>query len=144
MNQTNSPEPKNNSKQKIHSDHAPAALGPYSQAVRIGDYIYTSGQVALDPVHGLIVDNDIENQTIRVFENLKAVLTAAGTSLDHVIKATVYLKSMDDFGAMNEVYADYMAAEGIVPPARSTVEVARLPKDARIEIDVIALVPPKQ
>ena len=137
-------EPTNPSKkEKIHSDHAPAALGPYSQAVRIGDFVYTSGQVALDPVHGLIVDNDIENQTIRVFENLKAVLTAAGTSLDHVVKATVYLKSMDDFGTMNEVYADYMATEGIVPPARSTVEVSRLPKDARIEIDVIALVPQK-
>jgi len=144
MNQPNKPEPKNSTtKEKIHSDHAPAALGPYSQAVRIGDFVYTSGQVALDPVHGLIVDNDIENQTIRVFENLKAVLTAAGTSLDHVVKATVYLKSMDDFGTMNEVYADYMATEGIVPPARSTVEVSRLPKDARIEIDVIALVPPK-
>ena len=129
---------KSTTKEKINSDHAPAALGPYSQAVRVGDFVYTSGQVALDPVHGLIVDNDIENQTIRVFENLKAVLTAAGTSLDHVVKATVYLKSMDDFGTMNEVYADYMATEGIVPPARSTVEVARLPKDARIEIDVIA------
>ena len=144
MNQPNKPEPKNSTtKEKIHSDHAPAALGPYSQAVRIGDFVYTSGQVALDPVHGLIVDNDIENQTIRVFENLKAVLTAAGTGLDHVVKATVYLKSMDDFGTMNEVYADYMATEGIVPPARSTVEVSRLPKDARIEIDVIALVPQK-
>ena len=144
MNQPNTPEPKNSTtKEKIHSDHAPAALGPYSQAVRIGDFVYTSGQVALDPVHGLIVDNDIENQTIRVFENLKAVLTAAGTGLDHVVKATVYLKSMDDFGTMNEVYADYMATEGIVPPARSTVEVSRLPKDARIEIDVIALVPPE-
>jgi 2-iminobutanoate/2-iminopropanoate deaminase len=143
MSQPNKPEPKNSAKEKIHSDHAPAALGPYSQAVRIGDFVYTSGQVALDPVHGLIVDNDIENQTIRVFENLKAVLTAAGTSLDHVVKATVYLKSMDDFGTMNEVYADYMATEGIVPPARSTVEVSRLPKDARIEIDVIALIPKK-
>jgi 2-iminobutanoate/2-iminopropanoate deaminase len=134
-----------NAKQKsaIHTDHAPAALGPYSQAVRIGDFVYTSGQVALDPVHGLIVDADIENQTIRVFENLKAVLGEAGTGLEHVVKATVYLKSMDDFAAMNEVYADYMASEGVVPPARSTVEVARLPKDARVEIDVIAIVPSK-
>ncbi len=130
-------------KTAIHTDHAPAALGPYSQAVRIGDFVYTSGQVALDPVHGLIVDNDIENQTIRVFENLKAVLTEAGTGLEHVVKATVYLKSMDDFAPMNEIYAEYMQADGVVPPARSTVEVARLPKDARVEIDVIAMVPTK-
>ena len=137
-------EPANSSKKiKVHTDHAPAALGPYSQAVRIGDFVYTSGQVALDPNHGLIVDNDIENQTIRVFENLKAVLEEAGTNLDSVVKATVFLKSMDDFAAMNEVYADYMAAEGVVPPARSTVEVARLPKDARVEIDVIAYAPKK-
>src|ERR1700724_626559 len=112
-------QPENVQKSAIHTDHARAALGPYSQALRVGDFVYTSGQVALDPVHGLIVDADIENQTIRVFENLKAVLTAAGTSLNHVVKATVYLKSMDDFGSMNEVYADYMATEGIVPPARS-------------------------
>ena len=100
--------------------------------------IYTSGQIALDPVTGQLVDGGIREQTIRVLENLKAVLAAAGSDLQHVVKTTVYLKNMSDFAAMNEIYASYLAPEGWVAPARSTVEVARLPKDALVEIEVIA------
>ena len=125
-------------KTAIHSDHAPAAIGPYSQAVRVGELIYTSGQVALDPTSGQLTGTTAAEQTVRVFENLKAVLTAAGTDLSKVFKTVVFLKSMNDFAAMNEVYAQYLAPSGVVPPARSTVEVARLPKDALVEIEVIA------
>ncbi len=100
--------------------------------------VYTSGQVALDPESGEIVAGGIQEQTIRVFENLKAVLTAAGTGLERVIKTTVFLKSMNDFAAMNEIYARYLAPQGTTAPARSTVEVARLPKDSLVEIEVIA------
>jgi 2-iminobutanoate/2-iminopropanoate deaminase len=128
------------SKTAIHSDHAPAAIGPYSQAVRIGDLVYTSGQVALDPSTGQITGSNAAEQTHRVFENLGAVLAAAGTDLSRVFKTVVFLKNMNDFTAMNEVYAHYLAPAGIVPPARSTVEVARLPKDALVEIEVIAQV----
>jgi 2-iminobutanoate/2-iminopropanoate deaminase len=124
----------------IHSDHAPAAIGPYSQAVRVGNFIYTSGQVALDPSSGQIAGTTAAEQTKRVFENLKAVLAAAGTDLSHVFKTVVFLKDMGDFAAMNEVYARYLAPSGVVPPARSTVEVARLPKDSLVEIEVIAQV----
>ncbi len=126
------------SKSAVSTADAPAAIGPYSQAVQTGDLIYTSGQVALDPASGVLVEGGIQQQTIRVLENLKAVLTAAGSDLQHVIKTTVFLKSMSDFAAMNEIYARYLAPEGIVAPARSTVEVARLPKDALVEIEVIA------
>jgi 2-iminobutanoate/2-iminopropanoate deaminase len=122
----------------ISTRSAPAAIGPYSQAVRIGNVLYTSGQVALDPASGAIVAGGIAEQTERVLENLKAVLVAGSASLAHVVKTTVFLKSMGDFAAMNEIYARYFAADGVVPPARSTVEVARLPKDALIEIEVIA------
>lgn len=128
-------------KAKIATAEAPAAIGPYSQAVRVGSIVYTSGQVALDPASGNLVGGGIREQTERVLENLKAVLGAAGTSLADVVKTTVFLKDMNDFAAMNEVYARYLAVEGIVPPARSTVQVARLPKDALIEIEVIASVP---
>jgi 2-iminobutanoate/2-iminopropanoate deaminase len=127
-------------KQPISTPHAPAAIGPYSQAIRIGDFIYTSGQVALDPATGQIMGTTAAEQTTRVFENLKAVLAAAGTDLSKVVKSLVFLKNMEDFAEMNAVYAQYLAAEGAVPPARSTVEVARLPKDALVEIEVIALV----
>jgi 2-iminobutanoate/2-iminopropanoate deaminase len=127
-------------KSQISTPHAPAAIGPYSQAVRIGDLIYTSGQVALDPATGVIVSGGIEAQTTRVLENLKAVLHAAGIDLSHVVKTVVFLKDMGDFAAMNAVYGKYLALDGIVAPARSTVEVARLPKDALVEIEVIALV----
>jgi 2-iminobutanoate/2-iminopropanoate deaminase len=120
---------------------APAAIGPYSQAVHVGDTVYTSGQVALDPETGVLVPGGIREQTTRVLDNLTAVLGEAGLDLEHVVKTTVYLKNMADFTAMNEVYARYLAPEGVVPPARSTVEVARLPKDALVEIDLIAIRP---
>ncbi len=126
------------SKTAISTPNAPAAIGPYSQAIRIGDFLYTSGQVALDPATGQIVAGGIEAQTTRVLENLKAVVEAAGASLAQVFKTTVFLKDMNDFAAMNAIYDKYFAPEGAVAPARSTVEVARLPKDALVEIEVIA------
>jgi 2-iminobutanoate/2-iminopropanoate deaminase len=125
-------------KTPISTPHAPAAIGPYSQAIRIGDFVYTSGQVALDPVSGQIVPGGIAEQTTRVLENLKAVLEAAGTDLTRVIKTVVFLKDMNDFAAMNAIYGQYLTPAGTVAPARSTVEVARLPKDALVEIEVIA------
>lgn len=125
-------------KQAVSTTSAPAAIGPYSQAVRIGNFLYSSGQVALDPASGAVVPGGITEQTTRVIENLKAVLAAAGSSLAEVVKTTVFLKNMGDFAAMNEVYGRYFAASGVVAPARSTVEVARLPKDALVEIEVIA------
>jgi 2-iminobutanoate/2-iminopropanoate deaminase len=126
------------SKAAISTQEAPAAIGPYSQAVRIGNFLYTSGQVALDPASGAVVAGGVAEQTTRVIENLKAVLAAAGANLAQVVKTTVFLKNMGDFAAMNEVYGRYFAGQGVVAPARSTVEVARLPKDALIEIEVIA------
>ena len=125
-------------KTAVSTPQAPAAIGPYSQAVRIGDLVFASGQVALDPVGGQLVPGDIAEQTTRAFENIRAVLTEAGLGLADVVKTTVFLKNMGDFAAMNEVYAKYLAPEGIVPPARSTVAVAGLPKDALVEIEVIA------
>jgi len=126
---------------RISTSQAPAAIGPYSQAVRIGDTLYTSGQVALDPATGALVPGGIREQTSRVFDNLTAVLEEAGLDMSHVVKTTVFLKSMGDFATMNEVYARYLAPEGedVVPPARSTVEVAGLPKDALVEIELIAV-----
>jgi len=124
----------------VATTSAPAAIGPYSQAVRVGDFVYTSGQVALDPASGQIVPGGITEQTTRVLENLKAVLEAAGTGLSHVVKTVVFLKDMNDFAAMNAIYGKYLSPEGVVAPARSTVEVARLPKDALVEIEVIARV----
>ncbi len=125
-------------KTAVSTPNAPAAIGPYSQAIRIGDFLYTSGQVALDPASGQIVAGGIEAQTTRVLENLNAVLEAAGADLSQVFKTTVFLKDMNDFAAMNAIYGKYFAPEGTVAPARSTVEVARLPKDALVEIEVIA------
>ena len=127
-------------KKAVSTKSAPAAIGPYSQAVRIGDFLYTSGQVGLDPATGALVEGGIETQTTRVLENLKAGLEAAGIDLIHVVKTTIFLKNMGDFAAMNAIYAKYFAPEGVVAPARSTVEVARLPKDALVEIEVIAKV----
>jgi 2-iminobutanoate/2-iminopropanoate deaminase len=126
-------------KTSVATPLAPAAIGPYSQAVRVGDLVFTSGQVALDPATGALVAGNIREQTERVFANLSAVLEEAGLGFAHVVKATVYLKSMTDFAAMNEVYAKYLAPEGVAAPARTTVEVARLPKDALVEIDLIAV-----
>lgn len=127
-------------KTAVSTSGAPAAIGPYTQAVRIGNLVYTSGQIALDPASGQIVAGGIAEQTTRVLENLKAVLGAAGTDLAHAVKTIVFLKDMNDFAAMNAVYAAYFAPAGVVPPARSTVEVARLPKDSLVEIEVIATV----
>ncbi len=123
----------------ISTTSAPAAIGPYSQAVRLGDLVYTSGQVALDPVTGNFLGGDVTAQTERVCENLRAVLNEAGLNLTHVVKTTVFLKDMADFAAMNEVYARYFAPTDVVPPARSTVQVAALPKDAAVEIECIAV-----
>jgi 2-iminobutanoate/2-iminopropanoate deaminase len=130
-----------NAKSVISTANAPAAIGPYSQAVRSGGLVFTSGQVPLDPETGTIVAGGIREQTTRVLDNLTAVLAEAGLDMAHVVKTTVYLKKMADFAVMNEIYATYFASEGVVPPARSTVEVARLPKDALVEIDLIAREP---
>ena len=127
-------------KTAVSTSGAPGAIGPYSQGVRIGNWVYTSGQVALDPATGQLVPGGIEEQTTRVLENLKAVLAAAGSDLSRVVKTVVFLKSMADFAAMNAVYGKYLAPPGVVAPARSTVEVARLPKDALVEIEVIATI----
>jgi 2-iminobutanoate/2-iminopropanoate deaminase len=127
-------------KQAIATAGAPAAIGPYSQAVRVGALLYTSGQIALDPATGQMAEGGIEAQTRQVLENLKAVLEAAGSSLAQVVKTLVFLKSMGDFAAMNAVYAEYLAPEGVIPPARSTVQAAGLPRDALVEIEVVALV----
>jgi len=120
----------------ISTDRGPRAIGPYSQAIRAGGFLFLSGQVSLDPATQQLVQGGIAQQTERVLENLKGILEAAGSSLDRVVKTTVYLKDMNDFSAMNEVYARYFPS---APPARATVEVARLPKDARVEIELIAL-----
>jgi 2-iminobutanoate/2-iminopropanoate deaminase len=125
-------------KVSISTPNAPAAIGPYSQAVETETFLYTSGQVALDPATGKLVPGGIAEQTARVLENLKAVLAEGGCNLHDVVKTTVFLKNISDFAAMNEVYARYLAPDGVVAPARSTVEVARLPKDALVEIEVIA------
>jgi 2-iminobutanoate/2-iminopropanoate deaminase len=122
--------------ESIKTDRAPEAIGPYSQAIKANGFIFASGQIPLDPATMQIVAGGIEEQTGRVLENLKAVLEAAGSSLDHVVKTTVYLADMSEFAAMNEIYARYFGAR---KPARATVQVARLPRDVRIEIDVVAL-----
>ena len=121
----------------ISTPNAPAAIGPYSQAVVTKGFAFLSGQIPLDPASGRIVEGDIDAQTERVCENLKAVLEASGSSLTQVVKTTVYLKDMGEFARMNEVYARYFPAN---PPARATVEAARLPRDVRVEIDCIAMV----
>lgn len=120
----------------VATEHGPKAIGPYSQAVKANGFVFTAGQVALDPATGTMVGAEIKAQTERVMENLKGIVEASGSSLHKVVKTTVFLKDMNDFAAMNEVYARYFPS---APPARSTVEVARLPKDARVEIEVIAL-----
>lgn len=125
-------------KEKIATAHAPQAIGPYSQAIRLGNLVFTAGQAALDPVTQQVIPGGITEQTVRTLENLKAILEAAGTSLAHVVKATVFLKDLNDFSAMNAVYARYLAPEGVSAPARSTVEVSRLPKDVLVEIELIA------
>jgi 2-iminobutanoate/2-iminopropanoate deaminase len=126
------------SKTVVATTSAPAAIGPYSQGVRTGNLIFTAGQAALDPKTGQLVSGGITEQTTRTLENLKAVLEAAGSNLAKTVKATVYLKNMGDFAAMNAVYATYLAPEGVTPPARTTIEAARLPKDALVEIELVA------
>jgi 2-iminobutanoate/2-iminopropanoate deaminase len=119
----------------VLTDRGPKPIGPYSQAVKSNGFVFISGQVALDPKTNEFVGADVRQQTERVLENLKAILEASGVSFNHVVKTTVFLKDMNDFSAMNEVYARYFTA---APPARSTVQAARLPKDALVEIDLIA------
>jgi 2-iminobutanoate/2-iminopropanoate deaminase len=126
------------SKTVVSTTSAPAAIGPYSQGIHTGHLIFTAGQAALDPATGQLVSGGITEQTVRTLENLKAVLEAAGSGLAKTVKATVYLKDMADFAAMNAVYAKYLAPEGVTPPARTTIEAARLPKDALVEIELIA------
>ena len=122
-------------KDVVLTDRGPKPIGPYSQAIKSNGFLFASGQVALDPVTNEFVGGDIRQQTERVLENVKGVIEAAGCHLHRVVKTTVFLKNMSDFAAMNEVYAKYFP---LAPPARSTVEVARLPKDALVEIEVIA------
>lgn len=124
------------SQEVISTDKAPAAIGPYSQAIKHGGFVFASGQIPLDPVSGQVVAGDIKVQTTQVLNNLQAVLTAAGSSLVQVVKTTVFIKNMNEFADFNEVYAGYF---GQKPPARSTVEVARLPKDVLVEIEAIAI-----
>ena len=124
-------------REPVKTSNAPAALGPYSQAIKVGEFVYTSGQVAIDPATGELIDGGIAEQTERVLKNVAAVLEAAGSSLDQVVKTLVFLSDMNDFAAMNEVYGKFFTG---APPARSTVQAARLPKDARIEIEAVALI----
>jgi 2-iminobutanoate/2-iminopropanoate deaminase len=119
----------------VSTPHAPQAIGPYSQAVRMGNLLFLSGQIPLDPKTGALIEGDIATQTRRVFQNLGAILEAAGASFANVARTTVYLADMADFSAMNEVYATFFESPA---PARSTVQAAGLPKNARVEIDVIA------
>jgi 2-iminobutanoate/2-iminopropanoate deaminase len=123
-------------KKVVSTSGAPAAIGPYSQGMRTGNLIFTAGQIPLDPVSQQVVASGIVEQTRRVLENLKAILEAEGSSLDKVVKTTVFLKDMNDFAAMNEVYAAYLG--GITAPARTTVEVSRLPKNVLVEIELVA------
>jgi len=122
-------------KEVVSTDQAPAAIGPYSQAVKINGMIFVSGQIAIDPATGSITDGDVQAQTRQVLNNVKAVLEAAGSSLDKVAKTTVYITDMDNFSKVNEIYAEFFIAQ---PPARACVEVSRLPKDVSVEIEAIA------
>ena len=120
----------------ISTHDGPKAIGPYSQAIKANGFVFVSGQVAIDPVTNTLVSGDIAFQTDRVLKNVSGILQAAGSSLEKVVRSTVFLKNMNDFAAMNEVYGRFFS---VAPPARSTVEAARLPKDVAVEIDVIAL-----
>jgi 2-iminobutanoate/2-iminopropanoate deaminase len=122
-------------RQAVSSDGAPKAIGPYSQAIKAGSLLFLSGQIPLDPATGAMIEGDIAAQTHRVFANLAAVLVAAGASFDNVVRTTVYLADMNDFGIVNEIYGTYFSSPA---PARATVQAARLPKDALVEIDLIA------
>lgn len=123
-------------KEVILTKDAPAPIGPYSQAIKVGHFLFCSGQIPLDPVTSVVVPGDVKAQTKQVMANIEAVLKAAGASFDHIAKTTIFLKSMGDFPMVNEVYGAYFKG---TPPARSTVEVARLPKDVSVEIEVLAV-----
>ena len=125
-------------RQAIATPNAPAAIGPYSPAIRAGNLLFLSGQIPIDPATGAVVEGDIGAQTERVMRNIVALLTAASASVEHVVRTTVFLADMNEFAAMNAVYGEFV---GDPPPARATVQVARLPKDVRVEIDVIAVLP---
>ena len=122
-------------RQAVSSEGAPKAIGPYSQAIKAGSLLFLSGQIPLDPATGAMIEGDIAAQTHRVFGNLAAILAAAGASFDNVVRTTVYLADMNDFGTVNEIYGTYFSSPA---PARATVQAARLPKDALVEIDLIA------
>ena len=122
---------------RVQTEHAPAAIGPYSQAIKAGGFVFVSGQIPIDPQTGEFVSGGVAEQTERVLKNLTAVLEASGSSLEQVVKTTVFLADMKDFGAMNEVYARFFIVD---PPARATVAAAGLPRDARVEIEAVALV----
>jgi 2-iminobutanoate/2-iminopropanoate deaminase len=124
-------------REAVATSQAPAAIGPYSQAIKANGFVFASGQIPIDPATNQLIQGDIAAQTERVLTNIREILAAAGSSLDRVVKTTVFLKNMSEFAAMNEVYARFFPH---TPPARSTVEVARLPKDVLVEIDVVALV----
>jgi 2-iminobutanoate/2-iminopropanoate deaminase len=124
------------SRETVNTDKAPKAIGPYAQAIKANGFVYTAGQIAIEPETGNLIEGGITEQTRQVFNNLGEVLKAAGTSFDHVIKATVFLRQMSDFAAMNDVYSEYL---GNAKPARSTVGVAELPRGALVEIDLVAL-----
>lgn len=124
-------------KEIIQTSKAPTAVGPYSQAIKIGDFIFTSGQIPFDPETNELVGEDIESQTRQVFQNVAAVLEAAGATLDDIVKTTIFMKNMNQFERVNEIYGEYFTEN---PPARSTVEAARLPKDISIELEVIAVI----
>lgn len=123
-------------KEVISTSKAPAAVGPYSQAIKVDNFIFTSGQIPFDPETNKLVGEDIESQTRQVFKNVTAVLEAAGATLDDVVKTTMFIQNMDDFNTVNEIYGEFFTEN---PPARSAVEAARLPKDVLIEVEVIAI-----
>ena len=123
-------------KDRVQTDNAPKAIGPYSQAIKAKGFVFASGQIPLDPATMQVIEGGVREQTERVMKNLKAVLEASGSSLDRIVKTTVFLADLGDFADMNEIYGRFF---GDMPPARSTVEVARLPRDVRVEIDAIAL-----
>ena len=125
-------------KREVKTKKAPEPVGPYSQAIIAGQFVFCSGQIALNPVSGELVTGNIEEETVCVMNNLKAVLESSGSSFDNVVKTTIYLQNMDDFAKVNKVYGSYFSAD---PPARATIQVARLPKNAQVEIECIALIP---
>jgi 2-iminobutanoate/2-iminopropanoate deaminase len=126
------------SKAIISTNKAPLPIGPYSQGIRVGNLVFTAGQAGVDPVTQQVVAGGITEQTVRTLENLKAILEAAGTDLAKAVKVNVFLKDLNDFAAMNAIYAQYLGPEGVIPPARTTVEAARLPKDVLVEIELVA------